>query len=92
MSNDDTNGHERTGFESHADRLLDDPAGRPTRLATDGGELLEAGDDGEILGGAPDDERPAECECAEFHHTSGLPCWPCYRDGFEAPADPEGNA
>jgi hypothetical protein len=29
------------------------------------------------------DERPDDCDCWDFEQ--GLPCWPCYRDGFEEP-------
>jgi len=53
-------------------------------LATDGGDIIEADDDGEIL--TDDDGRPDDCQCAEFLADAGLPCWPCYRDGFEVPA------
>lgn len=31
------------------------------------------------------DERPAECECDELHYAA-VPCWPCYREGFDQPA------
>lgn len=60
---------------------LDDQLGahvdaEPRVVATDGGQLLEGdgGDDG-------DGDRPAECSCLS---DTGLPCWPCYRDGFDA--------
>jgi hypothetical protein len=29
------------------------------------------------------DERPDDCDCAPTFEE--LPCWPCYRDGFEEP-------
>jgi hypothetical protein len=29
------------------------------------------------------DERPDDCDCASTFEE--LPCWPCYRDGFEEP-------
>ena len=29
------------------------------------------------------DERPDDCDCSPLFE--GLPCWPCYRDGFEEP-------
>lgn len=35
-------------------------------------------------------KRPEECTCDEFL-SNDLPCWPCYRDGFETPADTEDN-
>lgn len=28
-------------------------------------------------------ERPDDCDC--WNPDGDLPCWPCYRDGFEAP-------
>jgi predicted nucleic acid-binding Zn finger protein len=62
----------------------------PRVAATDGG-IVEAGDDGEILTDADDatgdDGRPDECDCGAFHTDAELACWPCYRDGFETPAD-----
>jgi hypothetical protein len=56
-------------------------------VATDGGQIIEADDDGVILG---DDEsadgRPDECNCGDWNADADLPCWPCYRAGFERPA------
>jgi len=60
--------------------------GEVRRVATDGG-IIEAGDDGEIVGESDDGGRPEDCECGEFHDDAGLPCWPCYRDGFDEPAN-----
>lgn len=31
------------------------------------------------------EERPDDCDCGEWNDGLGLPCWPCYRDGFEKP-------
>jgi hypothetical protein len=45
-------------------------------MKTDGGVMLEAD------GSDHSDERPEDCECIEV---ADLPCWPCYRDGFEEP-------
>ncbi|CDK38906.1 SWIM zinc finger family protein [Halorubrum sp. AJ67] len=47
-------------------------------VRADGGITLEefGADDG-------DDDRPEDCECAPS--MDNLPCWPCYRDGFEEP-------
>lgn len=40
-------------------------------------------------GDSTDKGRPADCDChATFEE---LPCWPCYRDGFETP-NPEVKA
>lgn len=52
----------------------------PRIPVTDGG-IIDAGDDGEILGDT--DERPSDCLCSP--RMTGLPCFPCYRDGFETP-------
>ena len=59
----------------------------PQVAATDGG-IVDAGDDGEILtdGDDTDDGRPDECDCGDWNAGLDLPCWPCYRDGFEEPA------
>lgn len=55
----------------------------PHVVASDGG-IIEAGDDGEVL---EDDERPDDCSCtgSRLEAEGGLPCWPCYRDGFDEP-------
>lgn len=45
-------------------------------------------DGGVVLGpdGVDDDgERPADCDCGEWNQGQPLPCWPCYREGFEWP-------
>lgn len=68
----------------------------PTVATADGG-ITVATDDGEIIDDDTDevedadetaDERPDDCECRQFE-TGGvdLPCWACYRDGFETVAD-----
>ena len=36
-------------------------------------------------------QRPDDCDCDNWNDGDGLPCWPCYRDGFEAP-NPEVSA
>ena len=53
----------------------------PVAVATDGGTVhaTEATDDETET---CDHERPADCGC---WGQDDLPCWPCYRDGFEAP-------
>jgi len=64
--------------------------GHPRAVATDGGEeILVAGDEGEILDESDGDDRPEECDCGEWNADTDLPCWPCYRDGFEEPAGAE---
>jgi len=31
-------------------------------------------------------DRPEDCVCDDLNEFIDLPCWPCYRDGFEEPA------
>lgn len=52
-----------------------------TVATTDGG-LIVADDDGEILTES-NDSRPDDCQCTPA--MGDLPCWPCYREGFETP-------
>jgi hypothetical protein len=62
-----------------------------SRVATDGGEVIDAGDDGVLLDETDDVEdtggRPDDCQCTSLLADEGVPCWPCFRDGFEMPAD-----
>jgi hypothetical protein len=37
-------------------------------------------------------ERPDDCECGEWNDGSGLPCWPCYREGFRTVARTEDDS
>ena len=53
----------------------------PRVLASDGG-VIEANGDGEILEGDAD-KRPEDCDC--WDPDARLPCWPCYREGFDKP-------
>ena len=61
----------------------------PAVVTSDGG-IIDAGDDGEVLDESTDegdsDGRPADCDCGDWNAGEGLPCWPCYRDGFDTPA------
>ena len=41
-------------------------------LEADGGVVLE-------------EERPEDCDCSPLFED--LPCWPCYREGYEEPAE-----
>ena len=50
----------------------------PKVATTDGGVTLDS-----FGGDNRDDDRPGECECSPLFED--LPCWPCYRDGFEEP-------
>jgi hypothetical protein len=54
------------------------------QVATDGG-VIDAGDEGVILDEDEDGGRPDDCECAPC--LGELPCWACYREGFDVPAD-----
>lgn len=61
----------------------------PTTIAdkiwTDGGTDVRTDADDNIAGGSGTAERPDDCDCASFMADDGLPCWPCYRAGFENP-------
>ncbi|PSQ44454.1 hypothetical protein BRD17_04000 [Halobacteriales archaeon SW_7_68_16] len=35
--------------------------------------------------------RPSDCDCGGWNDGEDLPCWPCYRDGFEEPAGIKGE-
>lgn len=50
-------------------------------------EIIVAGDDGEIIESDDVESRPEDCVCNEFHEDTELPCWPCYRMGFETVAE-----
>lgn len=50
----------------------------------DGGVTVEAEKD------SHSDERPDECDC--LPSMEDLPCWPCYRDGFEEPNPSTGGS
>jgi hypothetical protein len=55
--------------------------GTPEIAVTDGGVKTIGAEEPET--DSTDKGRPADCDChATFEE---LPCWPCYRDGFEAP-------
>jgi hypothetical protein len=46
-------------------------------LKTDGGVTVEEAES------EHSNKRPDECDCTPLMEE--LPCWPCYRDGFEKP-------
>jgi hypothetical protein len=76
-----------TGVDGVDELLGEHTDGTARVVATDGG-VIEAGDEGEILDESDEEERPADCACGAWN-TEGdritLPCWPCYRDGFDVP-------
>lgn len=39
---------------------------------------------GDVSGQSLEEARPADCGC--WSADQGLPCWPCWRDGFETPS------
>jgi hypothetical protein len=45
--------------------------------------FIVADDDGEILDESERNGRPEDCQC--WDADAALPCFPCYRDGFEDP-------
>lgn len=63
------------------------------RFAAADGGIIVADDDGEVLDedDEPDQQRPDDCQCCPALARDGLPCFPCYREGFETPAEMEGE-
>jgi hypothetical protein len=57
-------------------------------VATADGGIIDAGDEGVILDEG--DERPEGCSCHSPEQE--LPCWPCYRRGFDVPNPEEPGA
>ncbi|WP_211195003.1 SWIM zinc finger family protein [Halorhabdus amylolytica] len=71
------------------EQLGDHVEATPQVAAADGGIII-ASDDGEILEpDIKDDGRPDDCECGEWNTDADLPCFACYREGFETPASAE---
>jgi hypothetical protein len=62
--------------------VLEAVAAKPL-MRVDGGVMVEAD------GVDHSNERPEDCDCSP--HFEELPCWPCYRDGFEEPAGVSGG-
>jgi hypothetical protein len=69
------------------DDLLGEQLTAGSRVAATDGGIIDASDDGEILDES--DGRPDDCDCGGWNAATELPCWPCYRDGFEVPASAE---
>ena len=40
---------------------------------------------------SPTDERPENCDCGDWNADLDLPCWPCYRAGFDEPASADSD-
>ena len=56
----------------------------PVLTAVSGGRSVRA-DGGMVEADGETNERPADCDCEPFMRDHALPCWPCYREGFEEP-------
>lgn len=61
--------------------LLEAMSAEPT-VKADGGVTVETD------GVDHSDERPEDCDCSPL--MKDLPCWPCYRDGFDEPQVEQG--
>lgn len=59
----------------------------PRYAATDGGVICEPDDTDDVA----DPYRPEDCDCGEWNQGMGLPCWPCWRDGFRLPPADDGG-
>jgi len=76
---------DRDGVDEHLGRHVE---GGARVVATDGGsDVIDAGDEGVIL--EEGDTRPEACSC--HSPEQGLPCWSCYRDGFDTPNPDAGD-
>jgi hypothetical protein len=70
------------GVDGVDEQLGEHTDARPQTVASDGG-IIEAGDEDTVLDDGDDNGRPDDCDCGEWNHGLGLPCWPCYREGFD---------
>ena len=62
--------------------VLEAVSAEPT-VKADGGVTVEADTTDDA------DDRPDDCDCTPL--MDDLPCWPCYREGFEYPVNSEGG-
>jgi len=69
------------------DPVLDAATDAPT-ARTDGGTAVDVATETDT---DTDGDRPDDCDCGDWNHGLDLPCWPCYRDGFETPAGAGGD-
>lgn len=72
------------GLEGVDPRLGEHIDAEPRVAATDGG-TAEVGVDAEAETDGRDDDRGRPDDCACHDVDAGLPCWACFRDGFDAP-------
>jgi hypothetical protein len=54
----------------------------PRVVATDGGRQSLKEDTEDVDA----EERPDDCDCADWNSDVDLPCWPCYAEGFRTVA------
>jgi hypothetical protein len=65
------------------DPVLDAATDAPT-ARTDGGTTVDVATETDTSDES--DSRPDDCDCGDWNDGLDLPCWPCYREGFETPA------
>jgi len=62
--------------------------GGPVVVASDGGTTVEGADaTASVDGDQANSDRPEDCACVNWNSNTDLPCWPCYRDGFDTVAE-----
>jgi len=62
-----------------------EPTTMVDKIRTGRGTDVGSDVDDDVAGDSDAVDRPDDCNCAPFMADHGLPCWPCYRDGFEMP-------
>lgn len=77
-----------TGFQydSTEKHLVAVAIREPVLQAAQAGEMAVATDGGAVTTHGREDDhcRPDDCDCHDWNSdTIELPCWPCYRDGFD---------
>lgn len=60
-----------------------EPTTTADKIGTDGGTDITPDTADHVAGDSDAVDRPDDCDCASFITDHGLPCWACYRDGFE---------
>jgi hypothetical protein len=59
------------------------------KLARESGEIIVADDEGEVLKDEDGNGRSDGCDFEPWMADRGLPCWYCYKSGFETPSPVE---
>jgi hypothetical protein len=62
-----------------------EPTTMVDKIRTDGGTDVRMDSQESVTDETEAAGRPEDCRCTSFIADGGLPCWPCYRDGFEEP-------